>query len=278
VIGRRRSFGAFVIAAAIGWVTALGADTYNQAPAITEGIGVEQRLGVRVPLNLKLVDEKNESVTLKSYLGSKPALLVPIYFGCPNLCSLTMKSLIKGLGEMSLRAGKDFSVILYSIDPKDSSETAREKKKRFLHELPHLSDNEGFHFLTASQANSEALSQAIGFKYHYDEPSHQYVHASAVMVLTSEGDLSRYLYGLDFPGRDLKLALIEASRMKIGSPLDKFLLYCYHFDPVQGRYGLMITRILRILSVLTVVGLGVAIGGMILWERKRLRALRVEYR
>jgi protein SCO1 len=266
-----------LLSVGIGLLGTCVAETYNSAPTITQGVGVDQHLGAPVPLDLKLFDEKGSAVSLRQYLGEKPALLVPVYYGCPNLCSLTLKSLIKGLGEMSFRAGKEFSVILYSIDPTDTAAEATEKKKRFVHELPHLSDMQGFHFLTASKESSETLSQAIGFKYRYDERAHQYAHGSVVIVLTPDGHLSRYLYGLDFPGRDLKLALIEASEEEIGSPLDKFLLFCYHYDPVTGRYGLMITKILRIFSVATVAGLGLGIAWMLRAERRR-RGLLVGYR
>jgi protein SCO1/2 len=214
-------------------------------PVQLRDVAIEQRLNVQVPLDLQFRDETGKSVPLREYFGKKPVILAPVYYDCPMLCTLTLNGLLRATRAMTL---KDYAVVAVSFDPRETSELARHKKQNYR--------TTDWHFLTGDEAAVRQFMEAIGFHYRFDEDTQQYAHAAGIMVATPEGRLARYFYGVEYSARDLRLALVEASENKIGSPVDAVLLFCFHYDPTTGRYGVAIMRILRLAGIFTVVALG----------------------
>lgn len=229
------------------------------------GIGIQQNLDRQIPLDLVFRDETGATVPLRAYFGQKPVLLAPVYFRCPMLCSQVLSGVVAGLRPLSLQPGRDFEVVAVSFDPADTPAQAARKRDQYSHSYSSRNGPEGWHFLTGQQSSIQPLMDAIGFHYRYDPVHQMFVHASGIMVLTPDGHLARYLYGVDYEPKDLKLSLIEASRDRIGSPADQILLFCYHYDPKTGKYGATVINLLRSAAVLMLVVL--AIGGWLLWRR-----------
>jgi protein SCO1/2 len=227
----------------------------NTMPGPLKQVRYDQRLGEQVPLGLAFRDEAGRSVKLASYLGSRPAVLVLAYYRCPMLCDMVMQAVESGLKPLSLDPGKDFDVIVASIDPADTPERAMMKRRDILQRYARPGTESGWHFLTGPQGSITALANAIGFHYVYDPETHQFAHAAGVVVLTPEGRISRYFFGIEYPPRDLRLGLVEASGDKIGGLVDQVLLYCFHYDPVIGRYSAVTMRIVRLAALATVIGL-----------------------
>ncbi len=225
-------------------------------PKIEKNVGIDQHLGQQVTLSLPVRDENGATTTLGSYFGKRPVILVMAYYECPNLCTMVMNGVFAGIMPLSLVAGKDYDVISVSINPHDSSALAKAKKNTYLTGYHQQDHADGYHFLTADESTIEQLCKEVGFRYSYDTESHQYAHASGIMILTPEGKLSRYLFGVQFAGRDLKYSLMDASGDKIGSLTDKLVLYCYHYDPATSKYGVAIANILRAggIAILLVMG------------------------
>ena len=251
-----------------------------QAPAVHQGlptieknVGIDQHLGEQVTLSLPVRDENGTVRTLGSYFGKRPVILVMAYYECPNLCTMVMNGVFAGIMPLSLVAGKDYDVVSVSINPHDSSVLAKAKKNTYLTGYHQMDRADGYHFLTADESTIEQLCNEVGFRYSYDTESHQFAHASGIMILTPEGKLSRYLMGVVFTQKDLKYGLMDASGGKIGSLADKLVLYCYHYDPSQSKYGLAITRILRIGGVITLL----AIGLMFYLFRRRNQKILMNY-
>lgn len=214
-------------------------------PGALQGVGIDQRLNQQVPLNLTFHDEFGRSVSFSSYFHGKPVLLAPVYFRCPMLCTQILNGVIGGLKAVSLTPGRDFEVVSVSFDPKDTPETAASKKQMYMRRFARADSTNGFHFLTGDAANIKTLMDAVGFHYKYDPETEQFAHASGIMILTPEGKLSRYFYGVEFQPLDLRLGLVEASQNKIGSLADAALLFCYHYDPSTGKYGAFSINLLR---------------------------------
>lgn len=233
---------------------ALIASAYGAAPLPRElqGIGIDQKLGSQVPLGLEFRDESGATVQLGRYFGAKPVVLAPVYYECPMLCTQVLNGLIRGLRPLSFRPGREFDVVVFSFDPHDTSELASKKKKAYLEKYGKAADPAGWHFLTGSQESIAALTSAIGFKYRWDNATQQFVHASGVMLLTPDARLSRYFYGIDYQPKDLKFGIMESSQRRIGTPVDQLLLFCFHYDPVTGKYGFLIMSVLRLLAMVTV--------------------------
>jgi protein SCO1/2 len=228
----------------------------SSLPKEVQGIGIDQRLGVQIPLDLEFRDEQNQKVQLGRYFGQgKPVILAPVYYGCPMLCTQVINGLIRGLKPLKFSPGNEFTIVAFSFDPNDTPELAAKKKKGYVEQYRKGSSPEGWHFLTGSQRSITALTQAIGFRYRWDEPSKQFVHASGVMLLTPDARLSRYFYGIDYEPKDLKFGLMESSQRKIGTPVDQLLLFCFHYDPITGKYGFLIMSILRAIAAATVLAL-----------------------
>jgi protein SCO1 len=226
-------------------------------PALRE-VGIEQKLDQQLPLDLVFRDENGQEVKLGQYFGKKPVVLAFVYYDCPMLCTQVLNSMVTSFRVLPFQVGNEFDVVTVSFDPRETNVLATAKKKVYVDYLPEkmrAGATSGWHFLTGDQANIEKLTNAVGFHYRYDEATKQFAHASGIMLTTPAGKLSRYFYGVDYPARDLRLGLIESSENKIGSPMEQLLLYCYHYDPSTGRYGLVVMRIVRIAGVLTLLGL-----------------------
>ncbi len=214
-------------------------------PGALEGVGIDQKLNQQVPLNLNFKDEFGRAVPLSAYFHGKPVILAPVYYRCPMLCTQILNGLVGGLKAVSLEPGRDFEVVSVSFDPKDTPELAGSKKQMYMRRFARTDTANGFHFLTGDESNIKPLMDAIGFHYKYDPATDQFAHASGVMILTPEGRLSRYFYGVEYAPLDLRLGLVEASQNKIGSLADQALLFCYHYDPATGKYGTFAIGLLR---------------------------------
>jgi len=211
-----------------------------------------------LPLDLVFRDESGQSVKLGQYFGQKPVVLAFVYYDCPMLCTQVLNGMVTSFRVLPFQVGKEFDVVTISFDPRETAALAADKKKLYIDYLPDRmeeSANTGWHFLTGDAASIERITDAAGFRYRYDEATSQFAHASAIMIATPEGKLSRYFYGIDYAPRDVRLGLIESSQNKIGSPVDQLLLYCYHYDPATGKYGAAIMRVMRIGGVLTLLAI-----------------------
>ncbi len=249
-----------------------GENVPNKTPDILEQIGIEQHLNQQVPLDLVFNDEAGQPVRLRQYFGSKPVLLALVYFQCPMLCSQVQNNLTGALnGIVRFNVGRDFDVLTVSFDPRDKPENAAEAKKTYLSRYRRAGAEQGWHFLTGRKDQIDALANAVGFRYAWDQASQQFAHASGIMLLTPNGRLSRYFYGIEYAPRDIQFGLIDASQGKIGNLADQVLLYCFHYDPSQGRYSAAIFNILRISAAATLLLLG---GFMIIMFRRDILAAR----
>ena len=222
-------------------------------PAILRNVGIEQKMGAQVPLNVPFLDESGRTVKLGEYLG-KPVILALVYYQCPSLCNMVLNGIVRAVRGQKMTVGKEFDVVAVSFDPRETPEMAAAKRQTYVKEYGR--SDAGWHFLTGPEASSRMLADAVGFRYSYDSLTNQYAHASAIMILTPEGRVARYFYGIDYQARDVRLGLEEASNGTISSPVDQVLLFCFHYDPSQGKYGLAIMNALRVGGVLTLACLG----------------------
>lgn len=235
-------------------------------PVELKNIGITEHLGESIDLNLTFTDETGAVVPLKTFFdGKRPVVMTLAYYGCPNLCGLLLNGVTDTFKEMVWSPGEEFQYVNVSIDPKETAELAVTKKENILKAYDRADAAKGWHFLTGNEQNIKALSQQIGFSYFYDPDEQQYAHGSAVYILTPEGKLSRYLFGVMFEPRDMRLGLLEATQGKIGNLVDHVLLYCYRYDPKSRKYSLFATRLLKLGAGITIV----AIGAGILLLRKR---------
>jgi protein SCO1 len=237
-------------------------------PAGLAGVGINQKLNALVPLDLTFRDEFNQTVPLSRYFHGKPVILAFVYYRCPMLCTQILNGVETSLKAVSLNPGQDFEVLSVSFDPKDTAETAAGKRKSVLQRYGRPGTANGWHFLTGDEANIKALTDAAGFHYRFDPITGQFAHASAIMILTPEGRMSRYFYGVEYAPRDVRLGLVEASANKIGSPVDEILLFCFHYDPTTGKYGAIAMNMVRLAG-----GLFVLLGGgfMLIVFRRDIR-------
>ena len=216
-------------------------------PGALQGVGIDQRLDQEVSLDLMFKDEAGRDVPLSSFFKrGKPVILAPVYYRCPMLCTQILNGLASSLKAVSLVPGKDFEIVAVSFDPKDTPETAASKKQMYMRRYGRAGTANGWHLLTGNEANIKALMDTIGYHYKYDAATDQYAHASGIMVLTPEGRLSRYFYGVEYAPVDVRLGLVEASKNKIGSAVDQILLFCYHYDPATGKYGAVVMNMVRL--------------------------------
>jgi len=239
-----------------GVLEAPAAPPANMRPPGLKHVGIEQHLDEQVPLNLAFKDETGKSVQLGDYFGKRPVILSLVYYRCPMLCGQLLEGLESALRVVDFDPGKQFDVITVSFDPSDTPAVAAAKKAEIMARYKRPGAAGGWHFLTGPQASIDALTKAVGFEYEYDKRTDQFAHATAIMVLTPGGKLTQYYYGIDFPPKDLRLGLIQASKNKIGTVVDQVLLYCYHYDPDAGRYSALIGRVLQIAGGFTVLVLG----------------------
>jgi len=227
----------------------------NVRPPELKNVGIEQHLDEQIPPALVFRDETGKSVQLGDYFGKKPMILNLVYYQCPMLCGEVLSGLESALRVLKFDVGKEFDVLTVSFDPKETSEMAVAKKAEFLKRYGRSGAAQGWHFLTGSAASIDALTKAAGFQYQYDSKSGQFAHATAIMVLTPEGKIAQYYYGVEFAPKDLRLGLIQASQNKIGTVVDQVLLYCY-YNPDTGKYGAIIGRVLQLSAGATVLFLG----------------------
>ncbi len=215
-------------------------------PGALQGVGIDQRLDQQIPLDLKFKDEAGREVPLSSFFEKgKPVVLALVYYRCPMLCTQILSGLAGSLKAVTLDPGKDFEIVAISFDPKDTPETAASKKDLYVKRYGRPNTANGWHLLTGDAQNIKALTEAVGYHYKYDPATDQFAHASGIMVATPEGRLSRYFYGVEYQPQDVRLGLVEASKNKIGNPVDQILLFCYHYDPATGKYGATVMNIVR---------------------------------
>lgn len=224
-------------------------------PALRE-VAIDQKLNNQIPLDLKFTDENGEEVTLGKYFKDKPVIITPVYYECPMLCNQTLNGLLKAMRVLRFEVGEKFEVVTVSFDPTESSPLAAAKKANYVEQLGKEGARTGWHFLTGTEENIKPLMDALGFIYTYDEKRGEYAHAAGIMVLTPQGRVSRYFYGVEFSPKDLRLGLVEASEGKIGSPVDQLLLFCYMYDPLTGKYGAVVMRMVQVGGLVTVLCLG----------------------
>ena len=229
----------------------------NVRPPGLKNVGIEQHLNQQLPLDLSFRDEAGKPVQLGNYFGKKPVILSMVYYRCPMLCSEVLAGLTGSLRALRFDAGNQFNVLTVSFDPKDTPETARQKKAVALKSYKRPGAAEGWHFLTGSQPSIDALTKAVGFQYEYDPKTDQFAHTTAVMIVTPEGKISQYYFGIEYPPTDMRLGLIQASQNKIGTLVDQLILYCYHYDPQSGKYGAIVSHILQLGGGLTIVSIGI---------------------
>jgi protein SCO1/2 len=222
---------------------------------VVERVGFDQKLGERLPLDRRFRDDSGREIALGELLGGRPLILVPVYYRCPLLCNQTLNALTRSLRPLSLDAGKDFDVVAVSIDPEETPELAAKKKASYLERYGRPGTEAGWHFLTGDRESIAALTGAIGFRYKYNPQSKLFAHAAGIVVVTPDGRISRYYYGIDYPAKDLQAELKRAQTGRIGSPIGGLLLLCYDYDAATGKYTLSILRLTRILGVATVLGL-----------------------
>lgn len=240
-------------------VVAAAQDNASVTPPQLRGVGIEQRLNNQVPLDLKFRDETGQTVTLGSYFGKKPVILSLVYYSCPMLCTMAENGLLNALRNVKFNIGEQFQVVTVSFDPSETSAMAMGKKAVYVGLYGRPGASEGWHFLVGDEPSIRALTQAVGFHYNYIPETKQFAHATGVMVLTPQGKVSRYFYGIQYPSRDIRLALVEAASEKIGNPVDAVLLYCCEYDPVAGKYSMVISHILQIAGVITLLCIGTMI-------------------
>lgn len=241
----------------------------TSVPDLLARVGIDQKLDSPVPLDLVFRDESGRTVKLGDYFGKRPVVLALVYYECPMLCTQVLNGAVGAFKTLNFTAGREFDVVTISFDPRETPAMAAEKKTTYINKYGRPEAAAGWHFLTGSQPAIDALAQSVGFRYVFDEATQQYVHASALMVLTPQGHVSKYLYGIEYPPRDLRLALIEASDGRIGSPVDQVLLYCYHYDPATGKYSMVVMNVLRLAGITTLAIAGGFIAVMLNRDRRK---------
>jgi protein SCO1/2 len=228
----------------------------NVRPPYLENVGIEQHLDTQVPADLAFVDETGRAVKFGDYFGHKPLILNLVYYTCPMLCGETLAGLTGSMKAIKFDVGKEFDIVTVSFNPRETPEMAAAKKKEYLERYGRPGAAAGWHFLTGPPESIDALTKAVGFQYQYDPRINQYAHATAIMLLTPQGRISRYFYGVEFAPKDLRMGLVEASQEKIGNAVDQILLYCYHYNPAAGKYGAVVANMLRLGAAVTIVFVG----------------------
>src|SRR5271155_3097527 len=228
----------------------------NVRPPGLQNVGIQQNLNQQIPPDLTFTDDLGRQVKLGDYFGQKPLILNFVYYGCPMLCGEALAGLESTLRVLKFDIGKEFEVVTISFDPKNTPEIAAKKKEQFLRRYNRPGAERGWHFLVGYPDAIEAVTKAAGFQYQYDPKTEQFAHSTAIMVLTPQGKIAQYYYGIEYPPKDVRLALVEASQNRIGNVVDEVLLYCYHYDPTQGKYSATVLRVLRLMAVATMLCLG----------------------
>ena len=239
-------------------------------PDALKKIGIEQKLGAQMPLGTEFKDESGRTVRLGEFFNKgRPVILAFVYYECPMLCNEVLNGLTGSLKGISLDAGQDFDVVAISFDSRENEkpDLARNKKESYMKRYGRPGTEDGWHFLTGSQQAIDAATGAAGFGYKWDEKSNQFAHAGGIMITTPDGKLSRYFYGIDYSPKDVKFGVMESADSRIGNAAEQLLLYCYHYDPATGKYGLAILSVMRVVSVLMLLGMGAV--GLVFWRRNK---------
>jgi protein SCO1/2 len=240
-------------------VAAAAQENSSILPLQLRGVGIDQRLSNQVPLNLKFRDENGQAVTLGSYFGKKPVVLSLVYYTCPMLCTMAENGLLNALRDVKFNIGEQYEVVTVSIDPTENPEMAMGKKAVYVGLYGRPGAKQGWHFLVGDEPDIRALAQSVGFRYNYIPETKQFAHATGIIVLTPQGKVSRYFYGIQYPPRDIRLALVEASSEKIGNTVDAVMLYCCQYDPHTGKYGMVVSHMLKIAGAITLLCMGTLI-------------------
>jgi protein SCO1/2 len=227
-------------------------DTPLPPPPIKD-VGFDQRLGEGIPLDLVFRDEEGESVRLSKYFGKRPVVLSLVYFNCPMLCGMTTDGLVRSVRALRFEPGTDYEILSVSFDPRETAGMASEKKRTVMAQFGRQSGPGGWHFLTGDAASVRALTSALGFRYVWDAEQKQFAHATGITVLTPQGRIAKVFFGIEYPAKDLRLALVEASEERIGNVVDQLLLLCFHYDPKAGRYTATVRNLVRAGGVITLV-------------------------
>ncbi|MXY49443.1 MAG: SCO family protein [Gemmatimonadetes bacterium] len=243
----------------------------SATPEILKHVGIEQRIGVSLPLDLEFNDETGTPVSLGSYFGDKPVILTLVYYDCPMLCTEVLNGLNRSLAPLNYSIGEEFEVVTVSFDPRESPTLASQKKAVYTQRYGRPGTGEGWHFLTGEAAAIDALTESVGFNYVYDETEGQFVHGSAIMIISPKGTVSHYFFGIEYPSEDIRLAIIESSEEKLGNVFDQIMLYCFNYDPEQGRYGVAIMNAMRLAGLVTLLAMGSFMVVMFKRDRRRRR-------
>ncbi len=245
-----------LILVAWGWVPLVPAQLAGPVPPELEGVGVTEKLGTNIPLDLEFLDERGNPVKLRQFFdGKRPVLLTLNYFGCPMLCGLQMNGLLEALKEMAWTPGKEFEIITVSFDPGETPILAKNKKQNYLRELGRAEAATGWHFLTGRQEEIKALTDSVGFGFKYNDERQEYMHAAVLMMLSPVGKVSRYIYGIVYEPETIRLSLVEAAEGKVTSTLDRLILFCFHYDATEGRYTVAALTLARLFGLLTLAGI-----------------------
>jgi len=243
-------------------------------PSVLQNVGFEPQLNAHLPLDLAFRDETGRNVQLRDYFTQKPVLLALVYYGCPMLCSQVQQGVVGALRMLSFNPGRDYEVVFVSFDPRESPDMAAQKKELAMTHFRRPETASGWHFLTGSKESIDALTKGANFRYSFDEKSNLFAHASGIMLLTPDGRVSRYFYGVEYPARDVRFGLVDASAGKIGTPIDRALLFCYQYDPTSAHYSASILKIVRLGGVLTIL---VMVAGMLIFRRRDIAAARAKF-
>jgi protein SCO1/2 len=242
-------------------------------PFVLRNVGFEPQLNAHLPLDLAFRDESGRNVQLREYFTQKPVLLALVYYGCPMLCNQTEQGVVGALRMLSFNPGRDYEVVFVSFDPRETPDMAAQKKESAMTHFRRPETTAGWHFLTGSKDSIDALTKGANFRYSFDEKSNLFAHAAGIMLLTPDGRISRYFYGVEYPARDIRLGLVDASAGKIGTPIDRALLFCYQYDPTSARYSASILKIIRLGGVFTILAL---VAGMLIFRRRDIAAARTK--
>jgi protein SCO1/2 len=246
-----------------------GNEPYTKDEAFLKEIAFDQKLGAQLPLDLPFTDDTGKAVRLGDYFGQRPVVMLITYYNCTMLCPLLLDGLVRSLRPLSFDIGKQFTVLTVSINPKETPSIAASRKELYVQRYGRPGADRGWHFLTGTADAIAALTQPIGFRFVYDKKKDEYAHASGIVIFTPEGKAARYLYGVEFSPRDMRLALIEATNHTIGNPVDQIMLYCFHYDPLTGKYGVVIMNVIRLAGSATVAVLGTFMFVMFRRDRRK---------
>ncbi len=263
-----------IVRADAPFVPKTGLVTENGSTNILKSVKFDQHLGVQLSLDTEFRDETGKIVPLRTYFGKRPLVFALVYHECPMLCNVVLNNMVSSLRSLEFTPGVEYDVLTISIAPHETSSLASAKRRGYVTKFQKMETLPHWHFLTGDEANIRKIADEVGFHYEYDPQTGQYAHGSGIMILTPDGKVSRYFYGVDYPTRDLRFGIMEASEEKIGSPIAQVLLMCFHYDPTTGTYSLAVLRVLQAAGLITVLGIGMSIVTMLRRERRqRLEAL-----